>query len=168
MTRRISMVAIVGLVFVVASCASRPWGTTLAMEKANRDDVFSAATVVMANYFSIKSADSKTGVIKSRPKPVQQGPGLLQDGGRPTRQVATISLVQDDGRTAATVLIEVQQEASGEYRQQPGAQRYSSIPNDTPAEGEAATTPEQNDAWVTIERDRKLEAKMLEELRRAL
>ena len=169
MIERIWTTAIAGLflMFAAFGCASRPWGATMPMRDVDRDDAFSAAMVVMANYFSIESADPKTGIIKSRPKSVEQGPGILKDG-RPTRQVATISLRREEGQTVTTVLVEVQQQGSREYLRLPSAERYSSIPHDTPAEGEAATTPEQNIAWRTIERDRKLEVKMLDELHRSL
>jgi len=129
---------------------------------------FATARDVMAQYYSIESSDASTGEILGRPKRVQmRGERLL--GGSPARQVARLHLRRDGKQVVAHLAIAVQRQGSAVYRQYSSIdETYSSVPNQTPAEADAATTPEQNEAWRTVKHDRALEQKILGQIHRAL
>jgi hypothetical protein len=67
----------------------------------------------------------------------------------------------------ATVL--TQRRASDIHRRmQMGAEDYDTVPNESPADVEAATTRDQNETWVTHGHARTLERQILEALYRRL
>jgi len=141
---------------------SRPLG------EVSYGTAFATARDVMAQYYSIESSDASTGEIVSRPKRVDAGRDRLL-GGSPARQVARLRLRREGKGVVAHLAVAVQRQGSAVYRQHSGIdETYSSVPNQTPAEADAATTPEQNEAWRTVKHDRALEQRILGQIHRAL
>ena len=90
-------------------------------------------------------------------------------GASPARQLATLRLRKEDGQVVAQATVALQRQGSDIHRQiNPAAGSYDSVANRTPAELEAATTPQQNEAWVTERYAHDLERKMLADLYRLL
>ena len=108
------------------------------------------------------------GIIKSRPEPVQApAKGFL--GGRPCRKLATLQLYMAGKQVVANVSVAVQRQGLSVRRQMQVADgNYDSVPNETPAQIEAATTPEQNEGWWTESYDKALEHRILQDLYKAL
>lgn len=156
---------------VLAGClvgCAQDMGRSRTLGEVGYGTAFAAARDVMAQYYSIESSDASTGEIVGRPKRVElRGERLL--GGSPARQVASFRLRRDGDQVVAHLAVAVQRQGSAVYRQHSGVdETYSSVPNQTPADTDAATTPEQNDAWRTVKYDRALEQKILGQIHRAL
>jgi hypothetical protein len=50
----------------------------------------------------------------------------------------------------------------------PTGENYDTVPHETPAQREAATTAEQNESWETRSHDADVERKILQDLWRSL
>jgi hypothetical protein len=130
---------------------------------------FTTAKDVMGMYFDVDLArtDAEKGAIQCRPKSVQDQKERLW-GASPTRQLASLQIVRQDGQVSAQVAVAVQQQGSSIHRTMRGGDTYSGVPNQTPAEVEAATTIEQNETWRTIGYSYETERKILDDLYRRL
>ena len=146
-------------------------GSTRTFNYGNYNDAFATARTVMGKQFIVVMADQDEGIIKCAPQPVDDAQDRLL-GTTPTRQIASMRLKRRNGQLIAICTVEQQRESSVIRRQQPVVgevgDNYSSVPNETPAQIDAATTPEQNDTWETVRTDTMLENKLLNELRDAL
>ena len=152
---------------LLGGCA-QPIGRARPLGEVSYEAAFATAREVMAQYFSIESADPQTGVIRSRPKPIRARADRLL-GGSPARQVATMRLRRDGRQVVAHLAVAVQRPGSAAHRQmRMNADNYSSVPNQTPAQVEAATTPDQNESWRTDKYDRVMEQKILTQIHRSL
>ena len=143
-------------------------GSTRTFNYGNYGDAFLAAREVMGKQFIIVEADQDDGIIKCAPQPLENAQDRLS-GPTPTRQVASMRLQPRGGQIVAICTVEQQREAGVVLRQQPlVGDNYSSVPNETPAQIDAATTPEQNDTWETLRTNTLLENQLLNSLRDAL
>jgi hypothetical protein len=143
-------------------------GSTRTFNYGNYGDAFLTARQVMGEQFIIVLADQDDGIIKCAPQPIENAQDRLL-GSTPTRQVASMQLKRRGGQIIAICTVEQQREAGVVLRQQPlVGDNYSSVPNETPAQIDAATTPEQNDSWETLRTDTMLENQLLNSLRDAL
>lgn len=144
-------------------------GTRRPLTANSYAQAFGHARAVMAQYFTISSADQTTGLITCLPKRLENGASDRVIGRSPTRQVATMKLTESGGRFVATCSVQLQRQSSGILRQQSIVdETYDSVPNQTPGEVEAATTPDQNDTWETFRSDDALESKILNDLEQLL
>ena len=161
------MLAVAGLL-LSAGCNQPTPGRTRILGEVGYESAFAAAREVFSQYYSIDSADAEAGVIKSRPLAVSaKGERLL--GGSPARQVATLRLWREGGAVVAHAQVKVPRLGSAVHRQmRPVGENYDSVPNETPAELDAATTPEQNEAWQTAGYAHDVEYKMLADLYKSL
>ena len=151
-----------------AGCNSAMPGTTRRFGSVGYDQVFSAARDVMGQYFSLEKVDRGRGLMRSRPRLVEAGRhGLVRRS--PARQVATLRVRRDGPHVVVLVSVAVQQRSSAAYRiMQSDEENYSGVPNRTPAEIDAATTPEQNQAWQAVRYDHSLERTILDQIGAAL
>ena len=168
MTRTGMVAALVLAAGLLGGCSTASPGTTRALGDVNPDVAFATARQVLGQYFPIDDANPRTQVITTRPRPVDAGWDRPL-GGYPARQLATLRIVREDGAVAAHLAVEEQRQRSQMHRsvQQLG-ENYDSVPDQTPAEQEAATTIEQNEAWETHRYDHTLEARILSEIYRVL
>ena len=151
-----------------AGCAQRTPGTTRSLGLVDHDTAFAAGRHVMSQYFRIAQVDRQAGVISSQPQPADAGAERIL-GASPARQLATLRLRRQDGRLVAQATVALQRQGSDIHRQiSPAAGSYDSVANRTPAELEAATTPQQNETWVTERYAHDLERKILADLYRLL
>lgn len=147
---------------------TEPIGRARSLGEVGYQPAFATAREVLAQYYSIESADPQTGVIRSRPKPVQARAERIV-GKSDARQVATMRLRRDGREVIAHLAVAIQRQGSTIHRQmRMDADNYSSVPNQTPAEVEGATTPEQNESWRTDKYDRVMEQTILNQLYRAM
>jgi len=161
------LLAAAGLALLAGCSASLP-GTSRSLGEVDYAAAFAAGREVMAQYFSVESADPDKGVIRSRPKAVDAPPERLV-GASPARQVATMRIRKEGGAVVAHATVDVQRMGSEILRQpRPGADDYDSVPNKTPAEVDAATTVAQNESWRTVRHATDVERKMLMDLFRSL
>jgi hypothetical protein len=80
-----------------------------------------------------------------------------------------VRLRRAGGEIVAYATVSVQRQATAAMRQMAlGDIAYDGPPRQTPAQLEAATTPEQNESWITERRDRELELKILSDIHNAL
>ena len=165
-----------GLVAAVAAlclagacgCASAQPGTQMTLGPVSYDKAFSTARMVMAQYFRVDEADADTGRIRTLPIFIDSARFGVSDS-PPDRQLADLTLRRDGQYVVATLAVAVQRQGSEAYRTFQGRQEnYSGMPNQTPADLEAATTPRQNDTWETYRYDRLLENTILRDLDRLL
>ena len=150
-----------------AGCSQEMASTSRILGDVSYGQAFAAGKQVMSNFFPVASADLHSGVITSRPKSIKLRSerlltSLVGMAGSPARRIATLKLRQSRGTVIAFASVEIQRQDSAVHRQR-GAdlENYDSVPNKTPAELEAASTPEQNDLWRTQRRDRSMEEKIL-------
>ncbi len=145
-------------------------GTSRRLPAGNYPAAFSQARAIMGQYFAISSVDQDNGLIKCLPKRLDNAPSDRLIGGSPTRQVATMKIVRrSSGRIDAICSVQLQRQSSAILRQQSLLdETYDSVPDQTPGEVEAATTPDQNDAWETYRSDQALENKILNDLEQVL
>ncbi len=153
---------------LLAGCSQATPGTTRILGQVEPDLAFAAAREVMGQYFPIANADPLTRVIRSRPKSVEAGPDRLL-GGYPARQLATLRLRQEGKVVVAHLSVAEQRQRSPMHRGlRQMSDNYDGVPNRTPAYDEAATTVEQNEAWETPRYDHALEARILNDIYKAL
>ncbi|HOF19578.1 MAG TPA: hypothetical protein PK082_11760 [Phycisphaerae bacterium] len=152
----------------LVGCGPRTPGESRMMGTVEYPAAFASARDVFAQYFSVASADLDAGIIRSLPRKID-APNDRLLGGSPARQVATLRLRRDGGNVVAQVCVETQRQGSAVYRQMASRdENYDSVPHESPAQIDAATTPEQNETWRTASRDRALEIKILNDVYRAL
>jgi hypothetical protein len=125
---------------------------------------FASANDTMSQYFSIASSDPATGIIKARPKGIDAPPERLL-GRSPARQAATMRIWQRGKEILADVTVAVERRGDPVLRSmpQPG-ENYEGVPNQSPAQREAATTVEQNESWRIEKYDHATEEKILQDL----
>jgi len=131
-------------------------------------EAFAMAGEVMRKHFELDSVDPDAGVITAKPKSVDPSTTRILGGTSPARQLARIRLQDQEGHVVATVSVHIQRQGAAGFRQLDPDGNYSTVPNQTPAQGTAATTPEQNELWETRGRDTALERIILNELYGAL
>jgi hypothetical protein len=142
-------------------------GRSRALGAVDPQLAFTTAKDVIGMYFDVASSDPDKGMIVCRPKPVQDQKERLL-GASPTRQLASLQIVSGDGQVSVQVAVAVQQQGSNVYRTMHSNDSYSGVPNQTPAEIEGATTPEQNESWRTVGYAYDTERKILDDLFRRL
>lgn len=158
------LIAVLAGASLLAGCATVDVGTERSLGAVKYDDAFSAARTVLGQYFTVASADADSGIIEAVPQPVA---GRRLSGA--TRQIATVKLRRSDTAVTAYAMVAVQRQSTAAARQlatPPGS--YDGPPHQTPGELEAATTAEQNEAWMTERRDRALEEQILADIVNAL
>ena len=165
MARQTCLFAVLATMGTLVGCNQPTPGTSRVLGNVDYNVAFAAARETMSMYFTIDSADPVTGVIVSRPRPAEgRGERLL--GGSPARQIATLNINRTDGGLVAKASVAVERQAGSVMG--PRGDTYSSVPNQTPAEGEAATTAEQNQGWQREGYARDVERRILNDLFNAL
>lgn len=135
---------------------------------ANYDDAFVAARTVMAQYFSVASADPATGRIVCRPKSVAGERDRLL-GTSAARQTAEMRVRRMGGEVYVDLRVETQrQDLQATRRMQP-----VTVDNDVPSrttiqQESAALDASQDQAWVTTGRDHEAERAIMSDLLRRL
>jgi len=164
MKRRIATVMLCTVAVLAVGCADRTVGTVKNLGPVDYDKAFAAAEKALSQHYTLARADADSGVIEARPRTVQGDPDKLI-GASPARQLARMRIDREDGDVLARLSIAVQRQRTPVYRMiESSKDNYDTVPHETPAEQEAATTVEQNQAWQTQHYDRALEAQILEEL----
>ena len=143
-------------------------GTRLSLGDVSYDEALAVAREVMRKHFELAPGNPGDSAIVARPKPVDARAQRILGGKSPVRQLATLRLQSRAGHVVANANILLQRQGSASFRQFGSSGNYSTIPNDTPSQSEAATTPEQNEAWETRGRDRALERTIVQELYNAM
>lgn len=165
---------ILAAVGMFAGCSQDMASTSRVLGDVPYGQAFAAGKQVMGNFFPVASADRNSGVITSRPKSLtlrseRLVTGLVGMSGAPARRIATLRLRQSRGSIIAFASVEIQRQDSAVHRQR-GAdlENYDSVPNETPADLEAASSPGQNELWRTCRHDRAMEEKILSAVYTAL
>lgn len=165
---------ILAAVGMFAGCSQEIASSSRVLGDVSYGQAFATGKQVMSNFFPVASADLHSGVITSRPKPVtlrseRLVTGLVGMAGSPARRIATLKLRRSRGTVIAFASVEIQRQDSAAYRQR-GAdlENYDSVPNVTPADLEAASTPGQNELWRTCRHDRAMEERILSAVYAAL
>ncbi|MGB2820398.1 MAG: hypothetical protein WBF17_05420 [Phycisphaerae bacterium] len=168
MIRHAWIVVAVVAACVAAGCNQPTPGTSRSLGAVDYASAFAAANEVMAQYFSVESSDPLTGIIESRPKPVP-APNERLLGGSPARQVATLRIRSEGKAVVAYATVALQRQGGAMLGQiRPGTDNYDSVPNQTPAEREGATTVEQNESWRTHKYAHDVERRILQDIYRSV
>jgi len=153
---------------LLGGCNQALPGSSRQMDTVDYPAAFAAAREVMSQYYSLESHDVDSGIIQGRPKEID-APHERILSGSPARQVATMRLRKEGDGIVAYASVAVQRQGRQVLQQlRPGTDSYTSVPNETPAEREAATTVEQNESWRTHGYAKDVEAKILQDLYRSL
>jgi len=144
--------------------ADAPSGTRLSLGDVSYDEALVVGREVMSKHFELAPGSAGGSEIVALPKPVGARAQRILGGKSPTRQIATLRLQSQQGHVVVNVSVRLQRQGSAGYEQFGASGNYSTIPNDTPSQGTAATTPEQNEAWETRGRDTALERTIVQEL----
>ena len=159
-------IALLVLAGALAGCQLQTPGRTRHMGAVSYESAFAAARDVLSQYYTVTEQDPDTGKITCLPKTVQAPPERIL-GGSPARHLATLRLRREDGEVSAQVSVAIQRQTRAVRRQMTSV-KYDEVPNVTPAQEEAATTVEQNEAWVTQAYAHDREVQILEDLYKAL
>jgi len=143
-------------------------GTRLSLGDVSYDEARAVAREVMRKHFELAAGNPGDSEIVALPKPVDARAQRIGGGKSPTRQLATLRVQSQKGNVVANATVLLQRQGSASFRQFGAGGNYSTVPNDTPSQSTAATTPEQNEAWETRGRDRVLERTIVQELYDAL
>ena len=142
-------------------------GTSRHLGAVSYDQAFNIARQVMGTYYQIDQTDPARGVITSRPKAVKTQSERLVTRmagmpGSPARQIATLEIRRRGDLIHARAVVEVQQQETEIHRYRAAdEENYDGVPNKTPADVDAAATPEQKDLWRTVRYDSALEHEIL-------
>ncbi|HDY64991.1 MAG TPA: hypothetical protein ENH84_02005 [Phycisphaerae bacterium] len=177
--KHVFLMTVVGLGVVLVGCGQFPLneglapgrGTIRGLGDTSYQEAFATGRMVMSQFFSIASADVNTGIIKSRPKKVDAGKERLL-GSSPARQIATMQISQKNGQVVAQVLV-MQQRQGSAIRRQMGysteQENYTGNPGEeSPANIDAAITPEQKESWADEKARHGIEADILNDLYKRL
>ncbi len=169
MFHRLAALSLAAVLLAAAGCAESSPGRGMMMGDVDPQLAFTTARDVMGQYYDVDPAgtSAETGVIKCLPKPVDDYQERLL-GASPTRHVARLQIVRAEGQTQARVCVEIQQLGSAAFRAAVNEGSYSGVPNESPGQAEAATTPEQNQTWKTVGYAYSTERKVLDDLYRRL
>jgi hypothetical protein len=141
-----------------------PSGTRLSLGDVAQPEALIIGREVMRKHFELVRGNPGDSEIVSLPKPVGARAQRILGGKSPTRQIATLRLQSQQGHVVANVSVLLQRQGSSSLERFGDRGNYSTIPNDTPSQGTAATTPEQNESWETRAHDRLLERTIIQEL----
>jgi hypothetical protein len=168
MLRRMSVLASAAMLAATVGCSQTQPGSSISLGLVDKDLAFTTAKDVIAQYYPIQSADPEAGTIQCQPAAAKDRQERLL-GASPTRDVATCQIYKaEDGQVMATVAVAVQQLGSSGFRAAGNQGSYSGVPNETPAQMEAATTPEQNQTWKTLDYSASTQRKILDDIYRRL
>ena len=150
---------------VLAGCnADAPSGTRLSLGDVSHAEAITIAREVMRKHFELAPGNPGDSEIVALPKSVNARAQRILGGKSPTRQLATLRLMPLQGHVVASVSVRLQRQGSASFEQFGSTGNYSTVPNDTPSQSTAATTPQQNEAWETRGRDTAMERTILQEL----
>ncbi len=146
-------------------------GSSRNLGDTSYQQAFASGRMIMAQYYSIDSANVNTGIIKGKPKLTKAGRERIL-GNSPSRQIATMEITQEGGTVLAQVLV-MQQRQGASAMQRMGystaGRNYNGRPGDeTPADLNAASTAKQKEAWENEKPLHSVEGKILEDLFKAL
>jgi hypothetical protein len=165
----ISAVAVLLAAAFMTGCSIPNPGTVRLLGDVNYDAAFDTAKQVFAKYYSIESVDADKGVIVSSPKEEEGPSGRIFASRTRVREIATMRLTRTSTGVAAQVSVEVQKLGTDAIRQTTlTGENYSQLPDKSPAQGEAATTYEQNQTWFFDHYNKGEEGKVLADLYTAL
>jgi len=114
-------------------------GTRLSLGDVSYDEALTVAREVMRKHFELAPGNPGDSEIVALPRPVD-----------------------------ANATVRLQRQGAAGFEQFGADGNYSTIPNETPSQKTAATTPQQNEAWETRARDRGMERTIVHELYDAL
>ena len=164
----------------LAGCGVSEPGTTRDLGAVKYEAALAASREALSRHFSLLPSEPGSGTLTTRPKAVEPDAarlprradvsrGLIGFTAAGRRETATLRLLREADRVVAHLAVTVEQQGNPVYRSMPQPDReYSSVPNLTPAQEEAATTPDQTDVWRVVGRDRSLEHTILTEIYQAL
>ena len=169
MKKHVGFLITITFAVLAAGCSGSRPGTTRSLGDVQYQLAFAAAQEALSQHFSVASADPDTGIIESRPKLVSARPERLLTGS-PARELATMH-IRKAAENEVVAYLEIAVERLGTVEHHRAAvrhEKYDSVPNQTPAEIEAATTPEQNEVWTIDKYDHRQEQAILDELYRTM
>lgn len=135
--------------------------------RAGFGEAFDAGRAVLAQYFSIASADRASGRIVSRPTPIEPTAERLLSRSS-ARQIATMQIRQKGEELFADLRVEVQRQDVAAARAMQPVTVHTELPTQTPAQESAAVTAEQDQLWRSAGRNHSLERTILTDLLKRL
>jgi hypothetical protein len=128
------------------------------------ENAFNAARAVMSEYFSVASANRDTGRVTSRPRVIGETPTRLL-AKEMTRETAVIRIRPgDNGAMVADVRVDQQKQDPLVMQMMQPPVAGNDVGNATPAQGMAAASIDQQQAWQDAGRDSQMENTLITEL----
>ena len=159
------LTGVVASIALIGCNTDAPSGTRLSLGDVSNAEAVTVARAVMGKHFELTRGNPGDLKIVALPKSVDATKAQRLLGGKsPVRQLATLRLQSQEGYVVANVSVLLQRQGSASFEQFGASGNYSTIPNETPSQGSAATTPEQNEAWETRGHDTVLERTIVQEL----
>jgi hypothetical protein len=152
----------------MAGCQMQTPGRTLYLGDVSYEAAYAAARDVVAQYYPIAAESAEKGEIRCHPAPVEPPPERLL-GRSPARHLTTARIRRKSDGVWAQVAVAIQRQGRDVHRHmRAAAVNYDGVPNEPPGRQEAATTPQQNEAWVTQGYAHDVETRILDDLYKAL
>lgn len=171
MSRFALLLALLSSAAMLVGCQDAAVGTTRSLGTVRMAEAAATSREVLAQHFSVLPAEAGAQtVIECRPQVMKpKASGLLAISPASRRKTATCRLMKQGKTVVAKLAVQVEEQGRDVYRGMGEIdQNYSGVPNRTPAQEDAATTPRQNDVWRATGRDRRLEGQILAEIHRQL
>lgn len=163
--KRMMPALLIAAAMSATGCAEQMPGRTKVLGSMSYDDAFAAGRAVMAKHYEVASADPAKGAIVCAPKSIDAAPERLLGGNSPAREIARLHIQRNGQMIVAQLSIEVQRQGESVQRVTGSAgDTYSGVPDQTPAQGAGATTPQQNANWQHARYNHEREARLLQEL----
>ena len=122
----------------------------------------------MQQWFRVTETDPQRGVIQSAPSEYEQkgGTGRIRDAAigfrNRMRRIGAI-VVQEVGEGCIVKCkVAVQRLDTADHRAFRSNQQFGDVPNETPIQQEAGVSPQQEQVWTDMPRDRALERQVLD------
>ena len=126
-------------------------------------EAYQAALEVVSDYYTVASADRRSGRITCEPKPVSSTTGRLLST-TAGREHAVVRIRRDGPVVWADVRVTIERRESAGYDSLTALSAHGDVPNQTPAQGDAPFTREQNQLWRVTGSNLDVERRILADI----
>lgn len=142
--------------------------TQVRLPNVSPDAAYEAGVYAMQQWFRLTEMDPQRGVIQSAPSEYEQkgGTGRFRDAAigynNRMRRIGAL-VVQEVGEGCIVKCkVAVQRLDTADHRVFRSNTQFSDVPNETPIQQEAGVSPQQEQVWTDMPRDRGLERQVLD------
>jgi hypothetical protein len=147
--------------------ATGDW-TQVRLPNTSSEAAFDAGVYAMQQWFRVTETDPQRGVIQSAPSEYEQkgGTGRIRDAAigfrNRMRRIGAIVVQEVGDGCIVKCKVAVQRLDTADHRAFRSNQQFGDVPNETPIQQEAGVSPQQEQVWTDMPRDRALERQVLD------